>query len=49
MNLKEFILLQRFIELELPIILILGIATHVVTPGYKGFRDFYHGKYHAAR
>ena len=40
MSLKRSIHLQRFIELELLIFLLLGVTTYEVMPAYTGFRDF---------
>ena len=40
MNFKRFIYLPRLKELELFIILLLGVTTYVIMPAYKGFRDF---------
>ena len=40
MNLKGFIHLQRFIELELLIILLFCVATYAVMPAYTSFQNF---------
>lgn len=39
MNLKELNNLQRFIELEVLIILLLGVATYGIITVFAGFRD----------
>ena len=40
MNFKRFIYFPRLIELELFIILLLGVTTYVIMRAFKGFRNF---------